>query len=65
MRSAARTVRYWGPLLLGFVCLIVSQYVSGIATYLLVVASLGLILDAATAMFARAGGTGNVTTYRQ
>lgn len=65
MRSAARTIRYWGPLVLGFACLIVSQYTTGIVTYVLVIVSLGLILDASTAMFARAGGTGGVTTYRQ
>ena len=65
MRTALRTIRYWLPLVVGFACLIVSLEVGAIASWLLIVLGFGLMLDGLTAMWAKAGGTGNLTTYRQ
>ena len=65
MGDIARTARYWVPLLAGFACLIVALFVGPILAWLLLILSFGLILDGATAMWERAGSTGNLTTYRQ
>ena len=60
-----RTVRYWGPLVAGFLCLIVAQNVGAIAGYVLWIAAFALILDGATATWARNGRAGSLTTHRQ
>lgn len=65
MRAALGTARYWLPLVAGFVCVIVSTFVGPIAAWLLIIAGFGLLLDGGTAMWERAGSTGNLTTYRQ
>ena len=65
MRAVAGTARYWVPLLGGFVCLVAVLFVGAILGWLLIIAGFGLILDSATKMWERAGGTGNMTTYRQ
>ncbi len=65
MRAFAGTARYWLPLVAGFVCLVVALFVGPIVAWLLLIGAFGLILDGATAMWERAGGTGNLTTYRQ
>jgi hypothetical protein len=58
-------MRYWVPLLAGFVCLAATLFVGVVLTWLLSILAFGLILDGATAMWERAGGTGNLTTHRQ
>lgn len=65
MRAAIGTARYWVPLLAGFLCLVVALFVGAIAAWLLIMTSFGLLLDGSTAMWERAGGTGNLSTYRQ
>jgi len=65
MRAVLGTTRYWLPLVAGFVCLVVATSVGPIASWLLIVAGFGLLLDGCTAMWERAGSTGNLTTYRQ
>jgi hypothetical protein len=65
MRAAAATARYWGPLVAGLMCLVAALFVGPILAWLLIILAFGLILDGATAMWERAGGTGNLTTYRQ
>jgi hypothetical protein len=65
MRAVAGTARYWVPLLAGLMCLIAVLFVGAILGWLLIILAFGLLLDGATAMFERAGGTGNLTTYRQ
>ncbi len=65
MRAALHTARYWGPLLAGFLCFVASSMVGALGAWLLIIAGFGLILDGATAMFARAGGTGGITSHRQ
>lgn len=59
------TVRYWLPLLAGLLCLIAASWTSPIVTYVLVIASFALLFDGATALFARAGGTGGMREYKQ
>lgn len=65
MRAVLGKARYWLPLVAGFGCLIVSMSVGAIASWLLIVVGFGLLLDGCTAMWERAGSTGNLTTYRQ
>jgi hypothetical protein len=65
MRSLFGTARYWGPPLVGFACLIAALFVGPLLGWLLLLLAFGLILDGVTAMWERAGGTGNLTTSRQ
>jgi hypothetical protein len=65
MRAVLGTARYWGPLLAGLLCLIAVLFVGAILGWLLIITAFGLILDGSTAMWEKAGGTGNLTTYRQ
>jgi hypothetical protein len=58
-------MRCWGPLLAGVLCLVATVFVGVILEWVLMMLAFGLILDAATAWWERAGGTGNLTTYRQ
>ena len=65
MRAALATARYWGPLVAGFMCLVAMSFVGLVLSWLLLLAALTLILDGATAIFARAGRTGGLTSHRQ
>jgi hypothetical protein len=65
VRTRIGTARYWGPILAGFMCLIAAAFVGAIIAWLLIILAFGLILDGATAMWERAGGTGNLRTHRQ
>lgn len=65
MRAALATARYWGPLVAGFMCLVAMSFVGLVLSWLLLLAALTLILDGATAIFARAGSTGGLTSHRQ
>ena len=46
-------------------CLVAAYYVPPWVTYVLVIASFGLLFEAGTAWFARAGGTGGLKDFRQ
>ncbi len=59
------SARQWIPLLAGFACLIAATFAGVIVDWVLMMLAFGLILDGATAWWERAGGTGNLTTYRQ
>jgi hypothetical protein len=65
MRAVVGTARYWLPLVGGFLSLIAVLFVGPILGWLLIILAFGLILDGATAMWERAGSTGNLTTYKQ
>lgn len=65
MRAVLATARYWAPLLGSLVCLIAVLFVGPVLGWLLIITAFGLVLDGATAMWEKAGGTGNMTTYRQ
>jgi hypothetical protein len=65
MRAVAGTARYWGPLVGALLCLVAAMFVGAILAWLLIILAFGLLLDGATALFERAGSTGNLTTYRQ
>lgn len=65
MRAVFGTARYWVPLVAGVLCLVAATFVGGVLSWILIMASFGLILDGATAMWEKAGSTGNMTTYRQ
>jgi hypothetical protein len=65
MRAVKGTARYWLPLLGTVMCLIASFFVGPVLVWLLLTLAFGLIMDGVTAMWERAGGTGNLTTYRQ
>lgn len=65
MRALAGTARYWLPLSAALLCLIAALFVGPAVAWLLLILAFGLVLDGATAMWERAGSTGNLTTYRQ
>ena len=65
MRAKLRRLRYWGPLIVAVACLVAAHYVPPWVTFVLVIASFGLLFEAATAWFARAGGTGSLKDFRQ
>ena len=65
MRAHLRRLRYVGPLVIACACLIVAYAVPPWVTYVLIIASFGLLFEAGTAWFARAGGTGGLKDYRQ
>ncbi|HKH19151.1 MAG TPA: hypothetical protein VKA57_16620 [Solirubrobacteraceae bacterium] len=65
MQGVVGTLRYWLPLVAGFICLVAALFVGAILAWLLMMLAFGLLLDGATAMFERAGSTGNLTTHRQ
>ena len=58
-------MRCWVPLAVGFLCLAATAFAGVILDWLLMMLAFGLILDGVTAWWERAGGTGNLTTYRQ
>jgi hypothetical protein len=62
MRSS---LRYWAPLIAGLVCLIASKSVSPLLAYVLIVVAFVLVLDGATALFARATRGGRLSDNRQ
>ena len=65
MRAKLRSLRYWGPLILAVCCLVAAYYVPPWVTYVLIIAVFGLLAEAGTAWFARAGGTGGLKDFRQ
>ena len=65
MRAVIATVRYWGPLVAGFMCLVATSFVGPAIGWLLIFVAFALILDGATAMLERAGRTGGLTSHRQ
>jgi hypothetical protein len=65
MQGVVGTLRYWLPLVAGFMCFVAALFVGAILAWLLMMLAFGLLLDGATAMFERAGSTGNLTTHRQ
>jgi hypothetical protein len=65
MRAVVGTARYWGPLAGGLLSLVAVLFVGPVLGWLLIILGFGLILDGATAMWERAGSTGNLTTYKQ
>ena len=60
-----RSARYWLPILAAAICLVVAGWVSPAVSLLLVIAAFGLVLEAGTAWFAKAGGTGGLQDHRQ
>ena len=65
MPAKLRRLRYWGPILLGCVCLAVSSYVPPFVAYVLVMAAFVLLFEAITAWFANTARTGSLKDYRQ
>ncbi|MEO8689948.1 MAG: hypothetical protein ABI611_17260 [Solirubrobacteraceae bacterium] len=64
-RANLRRLRYLGPLILATACLVAAYYVPPWVTYVLVIGSFGLLFEAGTAWFARAGGNGGLKDYHQ
>lgn len=59
------TVRYWLPLGAGMACLVGAAFFNALVGWILIMAAFGLLLDGLTALWERAGSTGNLTTHRQ
>jgi Ca2+/H+ antiporter len=53
------------PLVAGFACIVASSLAGAVVTWILLMAGFVLLLDGVTAAWERAGGTGNLKTYRQ
>jgi hypothetical protein len=58
-------VRYALPLLAALACLVVATRVAGIVAYVLIIAALGLIVEASTKAFEQGGRGGRLTDHRQ
>jgi hypothetical protein len=65
MRSVLATIRYWLPLVAACACLLVARWTPPAVTLVLIVVALGLVFDVGTALFAKAGGTGGLSSNRQ
>jgi hypothetical protein len=66
VRALKETRRYWLPLSGAAMCLFAASWgVPPLAAYVLIVAGVGLCIDAATTWLARAGGTGGLHDYKQ
>jgi hypothetical protein len=59
------TARYWIPLAAGMTCLVGAVFFSALVGWILIMCAFCLLLDGLTAMWERAGSTGNLTTHRQ
>jgi hypothetical protein len=65
MRRLSPELRCRLPIVVGTLLLLGTLFVGTIATWLMLVAAFGLILDGVTKWWERAGGTGNLGTHRQ
>ena len=66
MQALKQSKRYWLPLAAAVLCLLVASLgPPPLVAYALIMGAFGLCFDAATAWFARAGGTGGMSDYRQ
>jgi hypothetical protein len=60
-----RSIRYWGPLVLGFACLLAVPVAGTLVAWILIAVGFGLIMDGATALWARSTRAGGIGSYRQ
>jgi len=58
-------LRYWVPVAVAIGCLLVAGMVGPLLTLGLIVVAFGLLFDVATALFARAVGTGGLGDHKQ
>ncbi len=65
MRGFIASHRYSLPLAAAAICCYAASIAAPILAWLFVVAAFGFVLDAATAWFERAGGTGGMHDYKQ
>jgi hypothetical protein len=65
VRAVIGSARYWVPLAAAAGCLIGASFAGPVVAWILLILAFGLLLDGATAMWERAGSTGNLTTHKQ
>jgi hypothetical protein len=65
MRNLSPALRCRLPIVVGALLLFGTFWAGTIATWLMLIAGFGLILDGVTKWWERAGGTGNLTTHKQ
>jgi hypothetical protein len=65
VRGLLASKRYLLPLLGACVCFFLAARVSPLVAWLLIMAAFGLVLDAGTAWFAKANGTGGMRDHKQ
>jgi hypothetical protein len=58
-------LRYWLPGIAAAACLVGTLIVPPAVGWVLLIAAFGLLLDVATALFERAGGTGGLHDHHQ
>jgi hypothetical protein len=65
MHAVIARRRYLIPLIVAVACFLVAPHVPPVAMFVLVMVALGLVMDAATSLWARASRTGSMHDYRQ
>jgi hypothetical protein len=65
MRILSPALRCRLPIVVGVLLMFGTLWAGNLATWLMLVAGFGLILDGVTKWWERAGGTGNLTSYKQ
>ena len=58
-------MRYWLPLVMAFVLLIVATKVSAIVAFVLIIVAFGLVIEVSTKMIENTGKTGGLHNHRQ
>jgi hypothetical protein len=58
-------VRYWLPLAVAGICLVVATMVSSLIGFVLVIVAFGFVIDASTKFLENAGKTGGLGNHRQ
>ena len=58
-------MRYWVPLIVAAVCLVVATKVGPIIAYVLIIAAFACIFDVSTKWIQQAGSSGRLTDHRQ
>jgi hypothetical protein len=65
MRAKLRPLRYYGPLILAAICLVVAYSTPPVVSYVLTIAAFVLAFDSGLALFERASKAGGIKDFRQ
>jgi hypothetical protein len=58
-------MRYWLPLVVALVCLLVATLVPPLVSFGLIIAAFALVIEVSTKLFEQAGRGGRLTDHRQ
>jgi hypothetical protein len=65
VRGLPASLRWWLPICVAMLCLALTQVAGTTLTWFLLLAGFALLFDGVTAMWASAGRTGGMSSYRQ